>query len=170
VYHADCGGRTSAAIDVWGASSPPYLRSVADDGPAAAAHSAWRYDVDRDAVRRALNADSRTAVGAHLAAMTVAARDPSGRVQRLSLKGDTDRLVRGTDFREVLTNAFGPRAVRSTLFDVEAAGDTFTFTGSGFGHGVGLCQAGAFARVAAGLDPRTVLEFYFPGTNLLKLR
>ena len=65
----------------------------------------------------------------------------------------------------MLTNAFGSRAIRSTLFDVVANGREFRFSGSGFGHGVGLCQVGALARVTAGETPRAVLMHYYPGTS-----
>jgi peptidoglycan hydrolase-like amidase len=33
---------------------------------------------------------------------------------------------------------------------------------------VGLCQAGALARLKAGASPADVLEHYFPGTSLRK--
>ena len=42
LFHADCGGHTSRADDVWAGSGRPYLASIADDGPAADAHSTWR--------------------------------------------------------------------------------------------------------------------------------
>ena len=47
LFHADCGGRTSRADDVWGGVGRPYLLSIADDGPAAAAHATWRYEATR---------------------------------------------------------------------------------------------------------------------------
>ena len=170
VYHADCGGHTSAAVDVWGAAALPYLRAQPDDGPAAAAHAAWRYAVDRDALRRALNADRRTMIGDRLDVVSVVGRDEAGRAQRVLIKGDAEASVRGTDFREVVTAAFGPRALRSTMFQIVPDGGQFVFTGSGFGHGVGLCQAGAFARISAGAAPGDVLALYYPGTVLVRLR
>ena len=39
-----------------------------------------------------------------------------------------------------------------------------TFSGRGFGHGVGLCQVGAIARLTAGAKPKDVFAFYYPGT------
>jgi stage II sporulation protein D len=66
----------------------------------------------------------------------------------------------------VLSHAFGVRSIRSTLFTVTRSKDTFVFSGRGFGHGVGLCQAGAMARLQAGQAPSTVLAHYFPGTAL----
>ena len=63
LFHADCGGRTSSAADVWGGPNPPYLRELDDDGPASDAHVAWRYEASIESVRQALNADQRTEVG-----------------------------------------------------------------------------------------------------------
>jgi stage II sporulation protein D len=58
------------------------------------------------------------------------------------------------------------KTLRSTLFSVTTSRVGFTFSGRGFGHGVGLCQAGAIARLRAGESPEKVLSFYFPGTSL----
>src|SRR6185437_13171342 len=66
VFHADCGGHTSDAAAVWGGISPSYLAGEADDGPAASAHTAWTFTVTPASLRRALDADPRTSVGARL--------------------------------------------------------------------------------------------------------
>ena len=76
--------------------------------------------------------------------------------------------MRGDAFRQALSRAFGPRAIRSTRFDIRRTGATFTFSGRGFGHGVGLCQAGALARLHAGATPADVIRHYYPGTSWLR--
>jgi stage II sporulation protein D len=70
----------------------------------------------------------------------------------------------------VLTQVFGARTIKSTWFEIRLEGATFVFEGRGFGHGVGLCQAGALARVQAGATPLAVFELYFPGTTLKSMR
>jgi stage II sporulation protein D (peptidoglycan lytic transglycosylase) len=164
VYHADCGGWTSAAAEVWGGAGLPYLRAARDDGEAKDAHAAWQYAVDADTLRRALDGDPRTRVGGTLSSIAILTRDVSGRAERVRLHGAADVEVRGADLRDVVAAALGARSVRSTLFDVVRSGSQFVFSGRGFGHGVGLCQVGAFARVTAGDAPRTVLQHYYPGT------
>ena len=42
----------------------------------------------------------------------------------------------------------------------------FSFTGSGWGHGLGLSQYGAKARGADGANYREIVNWYFPGTQL----
>jgi stage II sporulation protein D len=62
--------------------------------------------------------------------------------------------------------AFGPRALQSTRFTVTRSGSTFRFVGTGYGHGVGLCQVGAAARARLGESTEAILAAYFPGTTL----
>jgi stage II sporulation protein D len=166
LFHADCGGRTSDATSVWGGRAPRYLASTRDDGPARAAHVDWTFDARLGDLRNALNRDPRTAVGASLASVRITARDPSGRAEWIVLRGTRTRQVRGEVFREAVTRGLGARTLRSTLFTLRRSGDRFVFTGHGFGHGVGLCQVGALARLKAGASPERVLAFYFPGATV----
>jgi stage II sporulation protein D len=166
LFHSDCGGRTSDATSVWGGDALPYLASVVDDGPAAQVHASWSYEVDREALRRALNAHPPTAVGASLTAIEVVERDAAQRIRRIRLRGAREVVVRGEDVRTALTRAFGPRSVKSTRFEIRRRGDTFTLEGRGFGHGVGLCQTGAYAHARAGAQLRDILTRYYPGTRL----
>lgn len=169
LFHADCGGHTTDPVAVWGGTALSYLRGRADGGPARSAHATWQYEQEVDAVRLALNADRRTVVGPRFDRIAVLERDRSGRAVRIRLDGTERREVRGEVLREVLTRRFGARTIRSTAFSVRKAGRTLVFDGRGFGHGVGLCQAGALARLGAGSSPAAVLLHYFPGTRLLRL-
>jgi stage II sporulation protein D len=170
LFHADCGGHTSTPTAVWGGRPHAYLRARADDGPAERAHTTWRYDATQHAIRLALNADARTAVGARLEALTVLERDDAGRATRVRLKGQQTREVTGEVVRDALTRAFGVRSIRSTWFEIRKQRTSFVFEGRGFGHGVGLCQAGALARIEAGTSPSAVLLRYFPGTRLTSVQ
>jgi stage II sporulation protein D len=167
VFHADCGGWTVAAADVWGGVGLPYLRAQPDDGDAERAHARWQYAVDAEAMRRALEGDPRTRGAGRITSIGVTSRDASGRADRILLHGSADVTVRGIWLREVLAGAFGARSIRSTLFDVTKEGRQFVFSGRGFGHGVGLCQVGAFARLAAGEPVDAVLRHYYPGTAIV---
>lgn len=44
---------------------------------------------------------------------------------------------------------------------------TFTFTGSGFGHGVGMSQYGAMEMAKEGKTVQDILSFYYPNTSLI---
>jgi stage II sporulation protein D len=167
LFHADCGGHTSNATSVWGGKSPVYLAGARDGGPASNAHVEWTFDTRLSSLRDALNRDARTAVGARLTGIDIASRDGAGRAERVTVRGSRSVTVRGEIFREVVTRALGVQTLRSTLFTLRRTGDHLVFTGRGFGHGVGLCQAGAFARLKAGESAERVLKFYFPGTKIV---
>jgi stage II sporulation protein D len=170
LFHADCGGRTSRADDVWSGVGQPYLVSLEDDGPAASAHATWRYELTEASMIAALNKDSRTRIGKTLRGIQVLERDGAGRAERIAIRGSQELIVRGEEFRDALSQTFGSRAIKSTWFDIRRAGASYVFEGRGFGHGVGLCQAGALARIRAGAKLPAVLQQYFPGTRLITLR
>ena len=44
---------------------------------------------------------------------------------------------------------------------VTSTGSTITFTGSGYGHNVGMSQQGARAMALRGMDYIDILTFYF---------
>jgi stage II sporulation protein D len=153
---------------VWGGKSPVYLAGLRDAGPATHAHLEWTFDTRLSSLGDALNGDSRTAVGTQLTAIDIASRDSAGRAEQVTLRGSRSVTVRGEIFREVVTRALGVQTLRSTLFTLRRNGDHLVFSGRGFGHGVGLCQAGAFARLKAGKSADDVLKFYFPGTKIVQ--
>jgi stage II sporulation protein D len=169
LFHADCGGHTNTSVNAWGGSPRPYLVALPDDDVEPRVHSAWRYEAPAATILRALNSDPRTRVGTRIDSIAVVSRDVSGRAETVAINGQLDRLVRGEELRAVLTRQLGARTVKSALFDVKRAGGVFHFEGRGFGHGVGLCQAGALARLRAGATPAAVLQRYFPSTQVRAL-
>jgi len=56
--------------------------------------------------------------------------------------------------------------LRSTLFDTEAIGDSVLIHGTGFGHGVGLCQEGAMQMAFHGWKYQEILHFYYKGVEI----
>jgi len=79
-----------------------------------------------------------------------------------------------TDQGTVVLNGLEVRfslALPESLFNLTAGkGDdgkpVFTFYGRGWGHGVGLCQHGAFGMALAGRTYRDILQHYYPGASL----
>ncbi len=51
--------------------------------------------------------------------------------------------------------------------DAAALRQTYVFDGSGWGHGVGMCQYGARGMAAAGFDYRGILSYYYRGTQVV---
>jgi stage II sporulation protein D len=50
--------------------------------------------------------------------------------------------------------------------DAKGAVERFVFTGKGWGHGVGLCQVGAFGMAQAGATYEQILRHYYSGISL----
>jgi stage II sporulation protein D len=165
LFHADCGGHTADAHDVWGGNAVSYLRGGPDDLPDGT-HRAWTFAPEPSALLAALNSDTRTAVGATLEDIVIVNRDDSGRAADLELRGSLRKRVRGDSFRAVLSARFGALAFRSTRMRIERDGRRFTFSGTGYGHGVGLCQVGATARARRGETLDAILGVYYPGSRL----
>ena len=170
LFHADCGGATSSASTVWGGPSPPYLNGVLDRFCVVANRPPWSATVSREALRRALNSDKRTAVGRQLANIKVTRRDTAGRAVAVTIDGVHRLVVRGEIVRSILARRFGATLVKSTLFEIERQGNRFVFLGTGNGHGAGLCQIGAMARARAGHSAARILSAYYPGTTLVPLQ
>ncbi|HEY2943697.1 MAG TPA: SpoIID/LytB domain-containing protein [Vicinamibacteria bacterium] len=90
----------------------------------------------------------------------------SGRVIEMAVTGTGGELVlKGLQVRWGL-------GLRENLFVVDrerdAAGavERFVFTGKGWGHGVGLCQVGAFGMAQSGSSFDTILRHYYTGIQL----
>jgi len=92
-------------------------------------------------------------------------RGVSGRIESLAIKGDKTSVdVTGdVHIRRLLGG------LKSTLFEVHRDGASFVFHGAGFGHGVGMCQAGAIGMAEAGKSNGDILKHYFRGTHLHRL-
>ena len=68
----------------------------------------------------------------------------------------------GGEFVSRVGRAFGWQSLRSLRVSAVEAEGVVTFTGTGLGHGVGLCQHGAKALAEKGADAMSVLKTYFP--------
>ncbi len=159
-FHADCGGMTAREEDVFSTDEVPHSEAreetFCEDGPR------HRYRVKISAARIA-RAARRLGFRGALRSIAVEETDVSGRAYSLVLSGPSRTVrVRGNAFRL----AVGPALLPSTRFSVERAGANFVFEGTGFGHGVGLCQWGARGRAEAGETAEEILSFYYPGAFL----
>jgi stage II sporulation protein D len=97
-------------------------------------------------------------------------RGVSGRVGAIRIRGRGGKTVdvEGLAVRWTLD-------VPDTRFTVKRLspdrGETgYLFTGSGWGHGVGMCQVGAFGMAGRGHDYRRILQHYYTGVTLARVR
>jgi stage II sporulation protein D len=92
----------------------------------------------------------------------------SGRVIDLAVKGDEgELLLRGLKVRWGL-------GLRENLFVIERERSPkgpvsrFVLTGKGWGHGVGLCQVGAFGMAQSGSTYEQIIRHYYTDVSLQK--
>jgi len=167
-FGASCGGETANVATLWGTSPAKYLEGVRDEFCEAGPHAHWIDTIKRADLLRALQSDSRTDVGNRLDQITVSKRDETGRAQFITLEGEHRKVVRGWDFKIIVGRVLGWNILKSSRFEVSRAGSGFLFRGSGFGHGLGLCQEGAHVMAARGASYQRILEKYFPGTSVVR--
>ena len=165
-FGASCGGETANLGTLWGVSPPEYLRGVRDDYCLSGPHARWTDVITRADLLRALQSDARTDVGARLDQVIVNKRDETGRAEFIALEGEHRKTVRGWDFKIIVGRVLGWNVLKSSRFEIARAGANFVFRGSGFGHGLGLCQEGAHVMAMRGASYTRILEKYFPSTSV----
>ncbi|HEX5887924.1 MAG TPA: SpoIID/LytB domain-containing protein [Pyrinomonadaceae bacterium] len=168
-FSASCGGETANIRDLWGVTPAFHLRGVRDEHCTTGPHAKWTDTVSRADLLRALQTDSRTDVGNRLDQIMISQRDETGRAEFITLDGEHRKTVRGWDFKIIVGRALGWNVLKSSRFEVVRSGSDFVFRGSGFGHGLGLCQEGAHVMAARGASSQKILEKYFPGTVVKKV-
>lgn len=174
-FHAVCGGHTAASTDVWGGESRPYLRGVSDidlkSGEAycrASPDFRWSLDIlDTDLgelLRAGISKD--TATGA-FQSFDILHTSPEGWVKTVAARFErhTETL---TGFHLYLL--WGRKQkwhqLKSGFFTLKHEKGHYRFAGRGLGHGIGLCQWGAYGRAQAGRTYRDILSAYFPNTRI----
>jgi stage II sporulation protein D len=163
-FHSDCGGHTTTPADAWGGPLLPYLPERPDDLPEGT-HRSWQFAASGPEWTSLLRRDPRTDPGGPLRSLRVTKTDTSGRATEVEITGNLTRRVTGSTLRTVVSGGRGDRSVMSTRFAVTRTASGFRLDGTGFGHGVGLCQVGAIARARRGDSVEAVLAHYYPGAR-----
>ena len=165
-FHSNSGGYTADASEVWGGHAPAYLRGQNDSASEDQPHFAWSATVPLEDAQRRL--ESAGLWKGFLAGVRGHELSDSGRWVSVILmgQGDERRTVSANAFRMAL----GADRLRSTNFKVKVRGDDLDFEGLGWGHGVGLSQEGARVLAQRGMRARGILEHYYPGTQLARLK
>jgi len=151
-YHSTCGGKTENPGDVFG-KSYPYLKSV-ESSCDLSPYSVWERNIALEEIGKALNIQG-------IKDVSIKSFTPTKRVKQLNIKTSSGvTAVNTTDFRKAL----GWSRLPSTNFTMSRKEDSILFEGSGYGHGVGLCQWGTLEMAREGKNYREILSFFYPGT------
>lgn len=167
-FSASCGGATANVATLWGGSAPLHLRGVNDEYCASGKHARWEDVISTAQLQKALQSDPRTKVAGAITDASVYRQDETGRAQLITIKGDRQITIRGWEFKLIVGRALGWNVLKSSRFEIARSGSNFIFRGSGFGHGLGLCQEGAHVMASRGATYRQILAKYFPGSHVTK--
>ena len=163
-FHAHSGGITELPTKALEFSEDPdYLSVVRSDEPEDAPEEVqhWTARFTLDEVRQAC-VDAGVQVG-EVRSFTIGQRGESGRAVTFLVNG-----------HEVSAPAFrlqiGASKLKSTLIEnVELSDEGVTFSGSGFGHGVGMSQWGAYGMARDGASAEEIIRHYYTGVDLVEL-
>ena len=155
--------QTDASGAVW------YLEIVPTTTPTVAENASpftnWRESLSAAAVQQRLSRYVR-GIGT-LYDVNVKTRGYSRRATEIEIIGSNGKkTLKGGRIRSALR-------LREQLFviDKRYSGDrvvSYTFTGRGWGHGVGMCQYGAFGLAKMGVKFDDIIRHYYTGVEVTK--
>lgn len=92
---------------------------------------------------------------------------PSGRIKKLRIEGDKATVVAGKEL--IIRKWLSESHLKSSAFKITWKGDRLVLDGSGWGHGVGLCQIGAAVMASKGYPYDEILKHYYPGAKIERI-
>lgn len=163
-FHATCAGFTEDAANLWNIDLAP-LKGVVCGFCGASPHYYWSKELPLWKLQNELKESGYTL--GPVASISVVSRNRSGRVEKLEIKDEAGvaLMMTAKDFRQML----GPNEIRSTRFDIEVKWNQVIIKGLGWGHGVGMCQWGAFGMAQKGKTAEGILGHYYPGSVIMNL-
>lgn len=151
LYHAISGGKTESALDVYG-KEYPYLISCDSLGDLFAAGYQSTAEVTAQEFCQKLGVNENDIKKIELSCR------PNGYIDTLKIG---EKSFSGRDIRTAFS-------LRSANFQVNVKDDKVIFSVCGYGHGVGMSQAGACYLAAQGSTYKEILLWYYKGCTIEK--
>lgn len=159
-FHATCGGHTEDASKLWNINIIPLkgvVCSFCKDSP----HFSWHTVLSLNEIEKKLK-ESNFKIN-QIKDIQILGRNSSGRITDLKIISPKEEIkVSAKDFRNII----GPNIIRSANFTLEIAGRDAVLEGVGWGHGVGLCQWGAYFMAKQGYKYKEILKYYYPQSEI----
>jgi stage II sporulation protein D len=164
-FHSSSGGLTENCGDVF-QRDIPYLRAFPDPYSVDNEYFLWQYSIEGKNIAYALDLGNGSMP---LTDIRIGRKTGSGRVSHfiLEFNGKEHHIVKGNSMRLLL----GPKDFKSlfllSIDKMKKEGDSvYTFTGRGYGHGVGMSQLGAREMAYQGFSFDQIIAFYYRGSRL----
>lgn len=161
-YHATCGGYTENASNIWDIDLPP-LKSVKCGFCKHSPHYKWKRKILISDFKEKINKSGYDVK--KIKDIIPKNKTSSGRIKALKIIPGENPAIPANDFRLIV----GPNIIRSTDFKVVLKDRYVYFRGRGWGHGVGMCQWGAFFLGLKWYKAGRILKHYYPGAKVQKI-
>ena len=136
-------------------------------GPSFERESAWTEWVRRVSGRELARRMAARVAGTEVREVSVLRRSPSGRAVELRVRTDAaEATFHRFELRQALElpeMLFTVKTARGAQGELE-----FVFLGRGWGHGVGLCQNGAYGMALPGATYDAILRHYYSGIDIVQ--
>lgn len=157
-FHSNCGGETVNSEDVW-SKEVSYLRSIQDKYCKKATHSTWRTLIEKEKWLSYLESKYQLNIN-----------DPMIRQAALNYSP----ICRDVYFANLfplmpLEDIRRDWGLKSTYFSVKEKGQEVILEGSGFGHGVGMCQEGAMVMALTDRSFKEILHHYYNDVHVVNM-
>jgi stage II sporulation protein D len=159
-FHSTSAGPTEDASERWNIDLP-YLKGVSCPLDRDSPYFQWERTITLRDLEEGLQKLGYP-VGA-VATLTPLQWSRAGRLLTVRILYDGGEIILKA---EDLRKALGFRVLPSTHFAIDSFGREIYIRGSGYGHGVGLCQWGANVMARQGLNFEEILLYYYPGVIL----
>lgn len=158
LYHAASGGQTEDSENVF-ASSQPYLRGVKSTNEEGSSHMTGTTTLSKSKFTSAINKqwpNAKLNADKLKDQFKILECYDSGRVKTVKLNKIT---VTGRELRTAL-------GLDSAMFSFELSSNDVIIRTLGYGHGVGMSQAGANGMAKKGSDYCEILHYYYTGVEI----
>ncbi|NLI70932.1 MAG: SpoIID/LytB domain-containing protein [Firmicutes bacterium] len=157
-FHAYAGPRTALAYEGLGPKegNPSYIHIVEGKGQDIIdpEEGSWKARFPLTEIRTIVTGETGHDPGA-ISSVGILEKGPSGRALRIGFN-ETEILA------PILRLKLGSTEMRSTFIDkIEIDGPDLLMAGTGYGHGVGMCQWGAKAMAQKGKAAEDIISYFY---------
>lgn len=159
VFHSMSGGKTETSENIWGGEMD-YLKSVDSSFDETSPGFLSSAEFDADYIKSKLTEAEPEITFGSGNILNITERTEAGYVKTVTAG---NKVFTGKQIRELL-------GLRSANFTVEQANGKVIFTTKGFGHGAGMSQYGANHMAQNGSTYRDILNHYYSGIEIAKIK
>lgn len=156
-FHALCGGATDSTLNVFGVDIP-YLRGIKCIY-CKPKIEVWTNDIAYDKIKKSFDFSSSGKIAVKVAGTTSAKKISD----ILLSSSDSTKKIKAREFRSLL----GVSLVPSLSFTMKPSATGIYVIGQGKGHGVGMCQWGAYGMAEKNIPYKKIISYYYKMTTLV---